>query len=149
MDNTIAVKLTSTDQRSAGEEIAATLRNAEQHGGKTLFTFGQSVNLRQWKDELEYLIATTKNGKIALVARVEDFNDREKNPSIEPDLEEFPQVPPHAADDKRTWFALSDVRAIEICEGDFLNEEGRDLLDLLGGRSSRTYVSIQNWSKAR
>ncbi|MBV7412162.1 hypothetical protein KRX56_05355 [Dermabacteraceae bacterium TAE3-ERU27] len=141
MENAIVIKLTPTNQRSAGEEITATLRNAEQHNGKTLFTFDQSVDLRRWKDRVEHFIATTKNGKTALIARVMDFNDREKNPDAAPDLEEFPQVPPYAPDDKKTWFALSDVRAIEIREGDFSNDEGRDLLDLIGGRSSRAYVS--------
>lgn len=141
MENTIALKLVNKEKRSAGEEIIATLRNAEQNNGKTLFTFGQSVDLRRWKDQLEYFIATTKNGKIALIARVIDFNDRAKNPEAEPNLDEFPQVPPHEADDKNTWFALSEVRAIQIGEGDFSNDEGRDLLDLIGERSSRAYVS--------
>ena len=141
MENTIALKLVNSDKRSASEEIVATLRNAEQNNGKTLFTFGQSVDLRRWKDQLEYFVATTKNGKIALIGQVVDFNDRAKNPEIEPNLDDFPQVPPHEADDMNTWFALSDVRAAEIKEGDFLNDEGRDLLDLISGRSSRAYVS--------
>lgn len=141
MENTIVVKLTSDDVRSAGEQIKETLLNAQRHGGKTLFTSGHLVDLKKWKDYLEYFIATSKDGKIALIAKVVDFNCYDKNPDKQPDIDSFPQVPPYAHDDKRTWFALADVQELTIRRGEFLDSDDVDLLDLIATRSSRAYVN--------
>lgn len=140
MENTFAFKPTSSNHLTPGEIIRVTAAHAREHGNKTLFTIGHSIDLLRWKDELEYFIATTKNGKIALVGRIEGLDDYQKHPENEPDLDEFPQPSQWNPKDKRTWFALSDVREIRISEGEIRNDEGRDMFDLIW-RSSRAYVN--------
>lgn len=139
--NAFVFKPTESNELNAGEVIKATAAHARNHDGKTLFTIGHPIDLSKWGDELKYFIATSGDGRTALVGRIVDLGDYSKQPTHEtpPGFDQPSQWQPK---DKRTWFALGDVREIRIDQNTPKNDEGRDALELIR-RSSRAYVNYE------
>lgn len=143
MENAFIFKPTDSNGLTPGQVIKATAAHARNHADRTLFTIGHSVDLKKWGDELEYFIATTGNGRTALVGRIVDLGDYEKQPTHTPPAG-FEQPSQWQPNDKKTWFALDSVREMRIDQDVPKNDDGRDGLEMIG-RPSRAYV---NWNGA-
>lgn len=113
--------------------------HAREHGGKVLFTINKAP-APQYRDRIKKIILMTKDGSFAVFADV-DFTG--KGNVIQPPSEyTAPSIWDNEDRTQMGWFALSNLKRIEIKEGDFTSVNGRDLIESMSGNAYMVYVKL-------
>ena len=82
----------------------------------------------------------TKDGSTAVLADV-DFSGR-YSLITPPEGYSKPSIWDNESKEGMGWFALSNMRQIEIKRGDYLSVNGKDLLDSMSGNAYMVYVNL-------
>ncbi len=113
--------------------------HAREHGGKVLFTINKAP-APQYRDRIKKIILMTKDGSFAVFADV-DFTG--KGNVIQPPSEyTAPSIWDNEDRTQMGWFALSNLKRIEIKEGDFTSVNGKDLIESMSGNAYMVYVKL-------
>lgn len=113
--------------------------HAKANGGKVLFTVNKAPR-SEYRDHIKEIILMTKDGSFAIHADV-DYLGRYS--LMEPPADYT--VPSIWNDEEKEglgWFALSNLKQIEIKRGDYQSVNGKDLLDSMCGNAYMVYIDI-------
>lgn len=113
--------------------------HAQANGGKVLFTTAKSPS-SEYRDYIKEIILMTKNGSFAIHADV-DYLGRYSLIAPPADY----SVPSIWNDEEKEalgWFALSNLKLIEIKRGQYQSVNGKDLIDSMSGNAYMVYVEI-------
>ena len=113
--------------------------HAQSHDGKVLFTINK-VPRPEYRDYIRKIILMTKDGSTAVLADV-DFSGR-YSLITPPEGYSKPSIWDNESKEGMGWFALSNMRQIEIKRGDYLSVNGKDLLDSMSGNAYMVYVNL-------
>lgn len=137
-EDIIATKLVANRLWSASDIAKIHYQHGENSDGKVLYTTGNRI-AAQRRDALKEAILFVPGGQ-SILAEVVEVGDIATGL---PKPEGFASPSVWAEDDKPFWLALKNLRWVTIGDGEYMNtaDPAQDLVDLLGGRNSLTYVN--------
>lgn len=113
--------------------------HAKANSGKVLFTVNKAPKA-EYRDSIKEIILMTKDGDFAIHADV-DFLGRYS--LIYPPTDyTVPSIWNNENKEGLGWFALSNLKRIEIKRGDYESVNGKDLIDSMSGNAYMVYIEI-------
>lgn len=113
--------------------------HAQANGGKVLFTINKAP-APEYRDFIKEIILMTKDGSFAIHADVDCLG---RYSIMGPPSDYIvPSIWNNEAKECLGWFALSNLKRIEIKRGDYTSVNSKDLLDSMSGNAYMAYIEI-------
>ena len=124
---------------SPREGIKLHLFHSEAHENKVLYTTNK-FPVSSYRDSITEIILTTRDGSYAAIGEVVDLG--RKDVFAPPSDYSVPSIYSDQEEETTTgWFAIRNLKKIEIKSGDFTSVNGKDLLESLSGNAYMVYTT--------
>lgn len=122
---------------SPKEGIKTHLLHAEANGGKVLLTMDKFPSTKH-RDNIDEIIITVKSGEYAAIGKIDDLG-RFKVYSP-PEGYTKPSIYKDEDEEKMGWFAISGLKETKILRGQYISNNGKDLLDRISANAYMVYI---------
>lgn len=138
----LAYKIRGNDGLSSCEVIKLFEDHAKKNNGNVLFS-SNKVPKAEKRDMLVSIILISKNGDYAIKGDVDytgiiPYFNPPSDYSLPPLLQKSV-----ASDSKKGWFALKNVKRVDIKKGDYITTTKNDLLDSLNNNTYMFYIEYK------